>query len=348
MSSRSPRQIAIVAAGAIIAAALAVPQGQSPATSDIPGGTARTAGPIPVPLYSPNGPLNTAIAPGARTDEASVEMIKLLERDVQRGGFFILLKRWTTTVFRAEASTPRRRVRLTARWSPARRIEGVPIPAGARPDPSGDGSMTIIDPATSCEYDFWQAAKRRRRWSASWANTLKIDGPGLFPKGLSARGSGFALPAGVIWPQELAAGRIDHALIFSYSYPSGEGAVPPATESDGRSRRPGAIPEGARLQLDPSLDLDSLDLKPHERVIAAALQKYGMYLADWGGPGVTLYAVHPSSFEVGAYDGLLPDKRHVQLRNIPVERFRVLEMPRPVPNDELPKEIVPSGCAEFG
>ncbi len=318
-------------------------------------------GPVPAPadpgrpdpnspaggLYAADGPLNSPIAADARADPASASMVDLLARDRRRGGFFVLRRRWTTTVFFANRATPRRRVRLTASWAAAHWILGVPIPKRARPDPSGDGSMAIIDPRTSCEYDFWQARRGRSGWSASWGNATESDGPGVFPKGLSARGSGFALPAGVIWPQELAAGHIDHALIFSYSWPSGRGAVPPATESDGRSGRAGAIPEGARLQLDPRLDLRSLHLTGYERTIARALQEYGMYLADWGGPGITLYAVHPASFVGDAYRGLLPDRAYAPLEHIPVTRFRVLSMPKPTLDRRLPKRIVATGCARL-
>ncbi len=298
-------------------------------------------------LYAADGPLNAPIDSAARADPASASMVRLLTRDRSRGGFFLLLKRWTTTVFFAHRNTPRRRVRLTAGWAPARRMFGVPLPRRARPDPSGDGSMTIIDRRSSCEYDFWQARKRRAGWSASWGNATKTSGPGVFPKGLSARGSGFALPAGIIWPGELAAGHIDHALIFSYSWPSHRGAVPPATETDGASRRRAAIPEGARLQLDPGLDLRSLHLSRYQRTIAKALQKYGMYLADGGGPGITLYAANPASFPGNPYRGLLPDRRYPGLGRIPVKRFRVLEMPAPVPDGRLPKRIIPTGCARL-
>ncbi len=298
-------------------------------------------------LYAPDGPFNVPIGAGARVDPQSASMVRLLARDRARGGFFLLRKRWTTTVFYADRTTPRRRVRLTAGWAPARRMSGVPLPRRARPDPSADGAMTVLDPSTSCEYDFWQARKHRGRWSASWANATKTTGPGVFPKGLSARGSGFALAAGVVQPRELAAGRIDHALIFSYSWPSRSGAVPPATETDGSSRRPAALPEGARLQLDPGLDLRSLHLSRYQRTIARALQEYGMYLADGGGPGITLYAVHPASFAGNPYAGLLPHGRYAGLGRIPVKRFRVLEMPAPVPDDRLPKRIVPTGCAKL-
>ncbi|MBI4260387.1 MAG: hypothetical protein HY658_07460 [Actinobacteria bacterium] len=319
-----------------------------PSGGALPEGRGARSGPFPdLPLYAPDGPFNTAIPLGVRLDGRSTAMVRTLIDDAARGGFFLLQKLWTTTVFEAGPGTPRKTVRLTAKWAPKRRIHGVPIPSEAVPDPSGDGSLAIIDPTTGCEYDFWQFEKRPRGYRASWGNALPLGSTGVFAKGLSARGSGFALPAGVIWPEELAAGRIEHALIFSYTWTSRQGAVPPATETDGWSSKVGAIPEGARVQLDPSLDLDRLPLSDHERTIARALQEYGMYLADTGGPGITLYAVNPLSFEDDAYAGLLPDTRYVSLDAIPVDRFRVLAMPEPVPASRLDVELVPTPCATF-
>jgi hypothetical protein len=108
------------------------------------------------------------------------------------------------------------------------------------------------------------------------------------------RASGFGSAAGLIFPDELAAGRIDHALTFTMKHTKAGGPVPPATASDGWSTVPGAIPEGARLQLDPALDLDSFRLTAWQKTIARALQQYGMYLTDTGG-AVAFQAVHPQS-----------------------------------------------------
>lgn len=107
--------------------------------------------------------------------------------------------------------------------------------------------MVIIDMDRGCEYDFWQAKRGLfGGWQASWANTISIESNGIFPKGMSARGSGFVLPAGMIWPQELQKGVIEHALVFSYEHTKEGGPVAPAIESDGTSTREDAIPEGAR------------------------------------------------------------------------------------------------------
>lgn len=273
-------------------------------------------------------------------------MVRTLVDDANQRGFLIAVERFTVPVYYADADTPKRTVKLTARWAPKERIRGVPIPPGTRPDPGSDGSVAILDPTTGCEYDFWRFERTSTGYRAAWGNALKYTGSGVFPKGLSARGSGFALLGGVIWPDELEAGVIDHALIFSYSWTARAGAVPPATETDGTSTRTGAIPEGARVRLDPTLDLDSLNLRPWERTVAEALQSYGMYLADDGG-GVTLYAIHPQSVSSNPYEGLLPDRRYVYLDRIPVNRFQVLDFPDPTPARRLDIRLVPTDCATF-
>ena len=56
----------------------------------------------------------------------------------------------------------------------------------------------------------------------------------------------------------------------------------PATASDGAYDDPAAIPMGARLQLDPAIDIDALGLPPYEATIAKALQTYGMYVGGLG------------------------------------------------------------------
>ncbi len=204
--------------------------------------------------------------------------------------------------------------------------------------------MVIIDTVNGCEYDFWQIRKIHGRWYASWGNSLPVNGTGIFEKGLSARGSGFALTAGIMWPHEFKNKSINHALIFTYDYTKSGGPVFPATESDGTSNSETAIPEGALIQLNPDLDLNTLKLTDYEYTIAVALQKYGMYLGDDGG-GLELEAVNPLSFSKNLYKGLLPDVEHVPLSNIPVNEFRVLKLPPQNPASE--PQIIENSCARF-
>ncbi|MEX0982018.1 MAG: hypothetical protein WD577_06010 [Bacteroidales bacterium] len=203
--------------------------------------------------------------------------------------------------------------------------------------------MVVIDEEGGCIYDFWKMRYGNGRWKAGWGNALPLNSNGIFPKGLSARGSGFELLQGVIWPQELETGVINHALIFSYDHTKAGGPVSPATESDGTSNEAWAIPEGALVQLDPSLDLSILGLNEYEMIIAKALQEYGMYCADDGG-GISLYAINPICVENNPYQNIWGDQTYIYLNKIPVDKFRVLKLPEQT-NSEA--ELVANSCAEF-
>jgi hypothetical protein len=264
---------------------------------------------------------------------------------VDAEGATITSRQFTVPAYTAGPRTRRVRVRLTAPWRPRNAILGVPLPRNAVPDPSSDGHLAVIDRGSGCEYDFWQFRRTGRGYAASWANAINIASTGVYPRGYSARGSGFALLAGVVMPRELARGRIDHALLLSYPGTRSRGPVHPATESDGRARGPAAIPEGARLQLDPSLDLGSLGLPRYERTIARALQVYGAIVGDTGGTGASFYALHPMSAGQDPYASLLPDEDYPQLEGIPFERLRVLNL-GPQARHARPR-LVSTGCARF-
>ena len=272
-------------------------------------------------------------------------MVAGLNRYVEAEGATITSRQFTVPAYTAGPRSPRVRVRLTAPWRPRNAILRVPIPRNAVPDPSSDGHLAVIDRRSGCEYDFWQFRRSGRGFAASWANAINIGSSGVYPRGYSARGSGFALLAGMVLPRELARGRIDHALLLSYPGTRSRGPVHPATESDGRVPGRGAIPEGARLQLDPGLDLDSLGLQGYERTIARALQVYGAIVGDTGGRGASFYALHPMSVRQDPYASLLPDEEYPQLEGIPFDRLRVLNLgPQ---NRHARPRLVSTGCARF-
>ena len=287
-------------------------------------------------------PFYDTIPAHAAIDPRSQQMVQGLVQSAQQG-FVLALKEWTVPVFIASPEAPRYDVRLTASWAPKRRLRDVPIPLWAQPDPESDGHLVVVDTAGGCVYDFWRMRRTARGWKAAWGNALPLDSDGIFPKGLSARGSGFELMQGIVWPCELEAGAIEHALIFSYDFTRAGGPVAPATESDGATASHDAIPEGARLQLDPALDLDALDLSPAAKIIARALQRYGMYCADTGG-GLQLYGLHAHSSRTNPWAPWFGEQALVDLSKIPADRFRVLALP-PQRDDE--PELVPNDCAIF-
>lgn len=294
-------------------------------------------------FFSAGSPLNLKISAAAAVDPRSDSLLASLRSSASQG-FVLGWRSWSIPVYYVDAGTPRHDVTMTQSWAPKQKLLNVPIPDGARPDPEADASLCLVDLTAGCEWDLWETKQSGGAWSAGWANAISITGSGIYPRGLSARGSGFALLAGLIFPDELAAGEIPHALVFSFDHTKAGGPVAPATESDGESTRADAIPEGALLQLDPNLDLETLGLAPYQRTIARALQVYGMYLVDNGG-GVSLYAANPLSLPAGSYDGLLPDEEFPDLSAIPIDRFRVLLLP--AQNPDPPLAVDPSGCAAY-
>ena len=188
--------------------------------------------PSGLPL-APDSFFNQPIPPDAEVDPNSALMVQSLVEDANEMGFVISQRLWTQPVYFADSSTPRYDVTLTADWAPFLTLRDVPIPDGARPDPESDGHLIIIERDSRCVYELWQARKTDGGWSASWGNAISIDSDGIYPKGLSVRGSGFVTLGGMVWPWELAEGEIRHKLAFSYDFTKAGGPVPPATESNG-------------------------------------------------------------------------------------------------------------------
>ena len=289
-----------------------------------PSKSASTRGTSFKRLYGPKSAFNQPIPAGAAIDPHSDAYVAALADAGGSHGLVVALRRWTVPVYFASASTPRTDVRLTASWRAADWMLRVPVPRNAAPDPSSDGHLTILDRSTGCEFDFFQAHHENGVWTSGWANSLRLAGKGVYAHGLSTRGSGFANLAGVIWPKELRDRAIRHALLFSYPHTSSRGAVAPATETDGENTSVDALPEGARLQLDPSLDLRKLGLSPAAYTIGKALQRYGMYLGDTGG-GISLYAVNGQSYSTNPYRRFSAGA-YADLNKIPINRFRVLRL----------------------
>jgi hypothetical protein len=317
-------------------------------------------------LYVADSPLNSRIPADARIDPDSSAMVKGLFAAGDTS-FVVNLRKFSSTVYFADSQTPRYDVAVPCGddWGVGvSQLAGVPIPAwaeasndssGEEAPPEGcgeasslDNHMVVLDLSGRCEYDMWQARRTGDTWVASWANAISLDSTGIYPNGMSSRGSGFAFLGGVIWPDELRQGRIEHALTFAYPFTKAGGPVPPATDSDGESSEAFAIPEGARLRLDPTLDLTRLGLSTAEYAIARALQEYGMYLVDNAGDaGVALYAVDPRSFGSDPYGDILPQGDYPALAGIPLDRLQVLELPRQIADWRANLKPQASSCANF-
>jgi hypothetical protein len=351
------------AAGAQIAGRVAA----QPAPVSPNGKLAATAMPPGNRLYSASSPFNESIPAGTMLAPESAAMVRSLEAGAALKGFVLTVGEWTVPTYVASPTTPRQTVTLRKAppdwnespgyqgfppgWSASLstplpgQLQGVPIPSGAQPDPSLDAHMTILDPASGCEFDLYGAHRTTGGWQAVWANSTRIGGPGIYPAGMGPTAAGFAGDAGLIWPRELAAGRIEHALFFAYPFTKQGGPAWPATSSDGRSTNVGAIPEGTRVRLNPKLNLDSLSLAPYQRTIAEALQKYGMILGDTGG-AMGLFAVGRQSFTGREPYPMLPRGSFPDLSAIPINQFQVMASAPQTPKPDL--QLQETGCGSFG
>lgn len=236
---------------------------------------------------------------------------------------FANLYAYGTPVFEADASTPRHRVRCTASWG-ACGLEDrpVPIPADAAPSPGSDGSMVVIDRATRTVYDFWQARRIPGGWETSWGTANPLDGYGNDNGG--AIGAGISALAGLVRTSEIRTGQIDHALVFSTDNACTTSYRYPATQTDGQSSAPDCIPEGARIQLDPLIDIEAIPgITPAERAVAKALQIYGAYCRDNGAAPMAFAFENPiTTADPHPEAGLRWD--YYGMPHIPWKRLRVL------------------------
>ena len=254
-------------------------------------------------------------------------------------------------VYLADQDTPRRRVVVTREgadegsWGRNALAERpVPIPDGAVPSAGSDGKLVVVDEQEGLVYDLWRAQEVDGQWYAEWGGVYPLDGDGssrhpAYGEGpysvdegepLSrGTGSGVSSLAGLLRVDELAAGDVDHALVFVTDAACGPPQTGPyrwpATTTDGVVTDQACVPQGARLQLDPSLDLDALDLTPVERSVAEALQTYGAYAVDIGGTRFGIVTESPRTDEqVATMRELGLDGDYGYLDGIPTDRFRLL------------------------
>lgn len=262
---------------------------------------------------------NTPIPPDPVLDPASRVMTAYLGAE---GKGYANLYAYGVPVFDADASTPRYSVDCTKPWGRCDlEQQPVPIPDSAQPSAGSDRAMVVIDWSTRKAYEFWQAQRSPSGWSASWGGVSSIDGDG---RGSPATGAGISRLAGVVRTFEIRQGRIDHALVFSTDNACHDAYRDPATKTDGVSPRSDCIPEGARVQLDPTINVDAIPgMTPGERMVAKALQIYGGYAIDNGGTPIALIFETPYA-EQDPYPAAGFAHDYYSMPRIPWHRLRVL------------------------
>jgi hypothetical protein len=252
---------------------------------------------------------NVPLADDAPLDPRSADYVGELARQRALVPSYINTTKYSAPVYTVPAGQPTVPVVLDSPYpEPDLRDawKRVPIPAGAVPAVGTDGHMVVHQPSTDTMWEFWRAVKREDGWHASWGGRMEnvSTNPGFYttPSNWGSTGTSLSVLGGLIRLGELEAGRIDHVLAFAIPEIKKDVYSWPAQRSDGNLDTANAIPEGTRFRLDPSLNLDSLQMAPVVRMIAHAAQDYGIVLRDGAG-SVTFYGEDPTPTGTNPYAG---------------------------------------------
>jgi hypothetical protein len=254
------------------------------------------------PVYRPfarSSFWNSPLADSAPLDKRSDGYVRRLNELLNRWDPYVNTVRWSTPVYTVGIDQRRVQVKLDNTQESLREaFESVPIPRRARASRGHDHHMVVWQPITDTMWEFWVARRLSDGWHARYGG--KMEGvsrnPGYFtdpnPR-WGATATSLPLLGGLMRLEELEAGRIDHGLAIALPEIKADVFSWPAQRTDGSSHHVNAIPAGTRFRIDPSLDLDSLEMSPIVRVMARAVQRYGMVVRDGGG-AVAFYAEDPT------------------------------------------------------
>jgi hypothetical protein len=210
-------------------------------------------------------------------------------------------------------------------------LQNVPTASEMFPSMGTDSEITIYDPTSDQEWEFWVASATSGQWSACWGGTIHpvSTNPGIFPSGLGATACGLPLLGFVIRIADLQNGLIEHAINIAVVRTQATNFSWPANRTDGNTADPDVLMEGQRVRLDPTFDVTTLP-NAAERTIAKAMQDYGMILSDTSG-AVDLQAEDDRPYmaahgtTTSPYDAIFGGRAVYQvLADIPLARLQVL------------------------
>lgn len=156
-----------------------------------------------------------------------------------------------------------------------------PVPVDAPVEHGSDHHVIVVDDSTCRLYELFDATRTSATtWTAGSGATWDLRSNALRPAGwTSADAAGLAILPGLVRYEEVAAGRIDHAVRFTAPVTQ-RSYLWPARHQAGSTSSATAPPMGAMFRL--RADFDTSRLGPQARVVAEALKTHGMVLADNG------------------------------------------------------------------
>lgn len=295
--TRSPRwvfvlvAVLVVSGVAIVARMTTDDQRESPTRSEVPQRTYRA--------FSPGSWWNTPLPDQTMTHPHAREILEFLRTAPESGPGCLTLagtgkSPWGTPLYWASRSDEEYDVTMSSGFTQPPELESLRIPTSAEPADNSDGSMSVYDldkgyvvALTRAEYD-----EDSDSWTAAGATVTYLDSNGLHvdtgrsddPRNVgSHRGNNGATMA-VPWDQ-VQNGEIRHVLKVAAGPEISERYIFPMVGSDGdyTGDDPAVPPQGLRMRIKASIELETLGLSQEALVIARALQQYGFYLGDSGG-----------------------------------------------------------------
>jgi len=157
--------------------------------------------------------------------------------------------------------------------------DDTPIEGG--PDAEGDRHTLVLDSTNCLLYEVFNIFPEPIGWRSGGGAIFDLNSNAQRPDTwTSADAAGLSILAGVVQYAEVAAGEVNHAIRFTmdvsqraYVYPATHFASPPTD--------PFLPPMGLRVRL--KADFSLAQFTGQALVIAQALKKYGMIMADNGG-----------------------------------------------------------------
>jgi hypothetical protein len=207
-------------------------------------------------------------------------------------------------------------------------IEGETAPYVCDAD-NADCHLIVVDRSNAKLYETFQATTVKNALTAHfvavWDLNRVYPPSGRGDQCTSADAAGFPIAPLLFNADEIAAGKIDHAIRFILPNPRMRAGffVRPATHAGGPTGPMSAPPYGIHLRLKSNYDV--LQLKPAAQVVARALQKYGMYLADGGNIALTAQSDQDTATKYTDIDFSAHD-----LQDLKVTDFEVVDMGTPI------------------
>ena len=201
-----------------------------------------------------------------------------------------------------------------------------------------DHHISILDKNTNVYYEIYSAQLCGTKWGAGNITVFDATKDMTRPLGwTSDDASGSSLMAGLVKRDEVDSGVINHAIRVTFHTTANSEQAPATHHAGDGDPAAGAIVMGERLRLQASYDISGLNAK--NQVIAAAMKKYGLIVADNGGnfyfSGVNDNGWDDDCTSAGCYD-------LNQLNAIPASAFDVIQRGTLYNDSNIPTGTLPT------